>query len=226
MTSGRRDPTDDAGVVLEMAAGSEAALEALYDRHATAIFAAVYRLTSDRGTAEEVVQETFLTLWNRAETFDPTTGSLASWLHAIARNRAIDRLRAAGRRPSLVDLGAMAAPDEDSSGTLERLAVRGSVVAGSVPAADPEDVVAAAGRPRGAPGRRRGDAGRRTDGHPAGLPGRPVADRDRRAARLAARHRQDPDAPGPPPPARGPWAGNSARRTKTPSMPVPAGEDR
>ena len=145
MTSGRRDPTDDAGVVLEMAAGSEAALEALYDRHATAIFAAVYRLTSDRGTAEEVVQETFLTLWNRAETFDPTTGSLASWLHAIARNRAIDRLRAAGRRPSLVDLGAMAAPDEDSSGTLERLAVRGSVVAGSAPSADPEAVVAAAG---------------------------------------------------------------------------------
>jgi len=144
MTSGRRDPTDDAGVVLEMAAGSEAALETLYNRHATAIFAAVYRLTSDRGTAEEVVQETFLTLWNRAETFDPTTGSLASWLHAIARNRAIDRLRAAGRRPVLVDLGAMAAPDEDSSGTLERLASRGSVVAGSVPSADPEASVAAA----------------------------------------------------------------------------------
>ena len=48
------------------------------------------------------MQETFLALWNRAETFDPTAGSLAAWLHAIARNRAIDRLRAAGRRPSLV----------------------------------------------------------------------------------------------------------------------------
>ena len=99
-----RDPTDDAAVVREMAAGSEAALETLYDRYATAIFAAAYRLTSDRGTAEEVVQETFLALWNRAETFDPAAGSLAAWLHAIARNRAIDRLRAAGRRPSLVAL--------------------------------------------------------------------------------------------------------------------------
>jgi RNA polymerase sigma-70 factor (ECF subfamily) len=145
MTSGRRDPSDDAGVVLEMAAGSEAALETLYDRYAAAIFAAVYRLTSDRGTAEEVVQETFLTLWNRAETFDPTSGSLAAWLHAIARNRAIDRLRAAGRRPALVHLASMAAPDEDTSGTLERLASRGSVVAGSGPPADPEETVAAAG---------------------------------------------------------------------------------
>ena len=144
MTSGRWDSTDDAGVVLEMASGSEAALETLYDRHATAIFAAVYRLTSDRGTAEEVVQETFLTLWNRAETFDPATGSLASWLHAIARNRAIDRLRAIARRPALVDMTSIAAPDEDQSGALERLATRGSVVAGSVPATLPEEAVTAA----------------------------------------------------------------------------------
>ena len=125
MTNGRWDPTDDAGVVLEMAAGSEAALETLYDRHATAIFAAVYRMTSDRGTAEEVVQETFLTLWNRAETFDPMTGSLAAWLHAIARNRAIDRLRAIGRRPSTGRPGALSAPDEDPTQALERLAARG-----------------------------------------------------------------------------------------------------
>jgi RNA polymerase sigma-70 factor (ECF subfamily) len=144
MTNGRWDPTDDAGVVLEMAAGSEAALETLYDRHATAIFAAVYRMTSDRGTAEEVVQETFLTLWNRAETFDPQTGSLASWLHAIARNRAIDRLRAVGRRPSLVGLAALSAPDEDPMQALERLAARGSVIAGSTPADEPETAAAAA----------------------------------------------------------------------------------
>ena len=114
MTNGRAGSTDDAAVVLEMAAGSEAALETLYDRYATAIFAAAYRLTSDRGTAEEVVQETFLALWNRAETFDPTAGSLAAWLHAIARNRTIDRLRAAGRRPSLVALSSAAGPDEDA----------------------------------------------------------------------------------------------------------------
>src|SRR5436190_2655362 len=133
MTNGRWDPTDDAAVVLEMAAGSEAALETLYDRHATAIFAAVYRMTSDRGTAEEVVQETFLILWNRAETFDPGTGSLAAWLHAIARNRAIDRLRAAGRRPNLVDLSSAAGTDEDATQALERLASSGSVVAGARP---------------------------------------------------------------------------------------------
>ncbi len=97
-------PSADAALVREVAAGSHDALAALYDRHADGVFAAASRLTSDRGLAEEVVQETFLALWNRAETFDPSLGSLAAWLHTIARNRAVDRLRAAGRRPHLVPL--------------------------------------------------------------------------------------------------------------------------
>ena len=143
--NGREGATDDVAVVRRMAAGSEAALETLYDRYASAIFAAVYRLTSDRGTAEEVVQETFLALWNRAETFDPAAGSLAAWLHAIARNRTIDRLRAAGRRPSLVALSSAAAPDEDATQALERLVSDGSIVGGARPVAGPEQAFESAG---------------------------------------------------------------------------------
>ena len=143
--NGREGATDDVAVVRQMAAGSEAALETLYDRYASAIFAAVYRLTSDRGTAEEVVQETFLALWNRAETFDPAAGSLAAWLHAIARNRTIDRLRAAGRRPPLVALSAAAGPDEDATQALERLVSDGSIVGGARPAPGPEQAFESAG---------------------------------------------------------------------------------
>ena len=139
LMTGREGPTDDAEVVLRMAAGSEAALETIYDRYAAAIFAAAYRLTSDRGTAEEVVQETFLALWNRAETFDARLGSLAAWLHTIARNRAIDRLRAAGRRPSLVTLSSAAGSDEDPTQALERLVSGGHVIAGATTPASPED---------------------------------------------------------------------------------------
>jgi RNA polymerase sigma-70 factor (ECF subfamily) len=136
--NGREGATDDAEVVRRMASGSEAALETLYDRYAASIFAAAYRLTSDRGTAEEVVQETFLALWNRAETFDPAAGSLAAWLHAIARNRTIDRLRAAGRRPSTIPLSAAASSDEDATQALERLVADGSIVGGARPGPSPE----------------------------------------------------------------------------------------
>jgi RNA polymerase sigma-70 factor (ECF subfamily) len=127
-----------------MAAGSESALETLYDRYASPIFAAAYRLTSDRGIAEEVVQETFLALWNRAELFDSAAGSLAAWLHTIARNRAIDRLRAAGRRPTMVALSSAASADEDATQALERLVSGGLVVGGATTPPGPEEAAATA----------------------------------------------------------------------------------
>ena len=139
----------DVGLVREVAAGSHDALAELYDRHADAVFASAYRLTSDRGLAEEVVQETFLALWNRADTFDPSVGSLAAWLHTIARNRTVDRLRAAGRRPTLVPLSSAASsgsafggspePDADA---LERVLANGTLVAGAAQPRSPDMEVA------------------------------------------------------------------------------------
>lgn len=149
MASARQGPIDDTALVQYLVEGSEAALEALYDRHAATVFAMAYRLTSDRGIAEEVVQDTFLALWNRAESFDPALGSLAAWLHTIARNRCIDRLRAAGRRPNLVALGSTAGSDVDPAEALDRLVAVGSggvVVAGAGPLPGPEEAVAAAAR--------------------------------------------------------------------------------
>ena len=143
MTERASAAAEDATLVRELVAGSEAALGTLYERYGDAIFAAAYRLTSDRGVAEEVVQETFLTLWNRAELFDPNAGSLSAWLHTIGRNRAVDRLRAAGRRPQLVALGA-SARDESETQALERAMAGGTVMAGAVQPPGPEDAAAAA----------------------------------------------------------------------------------
>jgi RNA polymerase sigma-70 factor (ECF subfamily) len=138
MTGDRSGPGDDAALVRSVAAGSQDALAALYDRHADAIYAAASRLTSDRQIAEEVVQETFLALWNRAELFNPASGSLAAWLHTIARNRTVDRLRAQGRRPNLVPLSVAAGDDERDQATLDRIVRDGSVVGGAGPGPGPE----------------------------------------------------------------------------------------
>jgi RNA polymerase sigma-70 factor, ECF subfamily len=138
MVRDRSGPSDDAALVREVAAGSQDALATLYDRHVDAVFAAASRLTSDRQVAEEVVQETFLALWNRAESYDPSAGSLAAWLHTIARNRAVDRLRAAGRRPNLVPLSATTADDERDAAALDRIVSQGTVLGGSAPARQPD----------------------------------------------------------------------------------------
>ena len=129
---------DDVGLVRAVATGSQDALAALYDRHAGAVYAVASRLTNDRQLAEEVVQETFLAVWNRAELFDPASGSFAAWLHTIARNRTVDRLRAIGRRPRLVPVSAARPGDEAESVALERLAMFGTVLGGGHVEASPE----------------------------------------------------------------------------------------
>lgn len=138
MSGERPGSVDDAALVREVAAGSEAALAALYDRHAEAIFAAACRLTADRQVAEEVVQETFLALWNRAELYDRESGSLAAWLHTIARNRAVDRLRAAGRRPALVSFSSTGPDGEVDPGAVDRLVASGVVLGGAQLGPGPE----------------------------------------------------------------------------------------
>jgi RNA polymerase sigma-70 factor (ECF subfamily) len=138
MTEDRRGGPDDVALVRELVDGSFDALATLYDRHAAAVFAVATRLTSDRGVAEEVVQDTFLALWDRADAYDASAGTLGTWLHAIARNRTIDRLRAAGRRPRLVAPSGADDIDASPSAALDRAASSGVIVAGSVPVTGPE----------------------------------------------------------------------------------------
>jgi len=136
-------PGDDAALVRQVAAGSQSALGELYDRYVDAVFAAASRLTSDRQVAEEVVQETFLALWNRAELYDPALGSLSAWLHTIARNRTVDRLRAAGRRPNLIPLSSAAGEDEQDGAALDRLVAAGNVIGGAAVGLGPDGELAA-----------------------------------------------------------------------------------
>jgi RNA polymerase sigma-70 factor (ECF subfamily) len=136
------DP-DDAVLVRAVAAGSQDALAALYDRHIDGVHAVALRLTNDRQLAEEVVQETFLALWNRAELYDASVASLATWLRTIARNRTVDRLRAAGRRPALVPLPGHGDPGEGDGG-FERVGADAVVLGGAGTDAGPEAAAEAA----------------------------------------------------------------------------------
>ncbi|HKE24027.1 MAG TPA: sigma-70 family RNA polymerase sigma factor [Bryobacteraceae bacterium] len=74
------------------------ALAELYDRYGGIVFRLILRMVRDSGTAEDLVQETFLRVWNRAGGFDGERGAVGPWLLAVARNRAIDHLRARGGR--------------------------------------------------------------------------------------------------------------------------------
>src|SRR5215218_7035986 len=78
------------------------AFEVLFDRHGGAAFSLAYRIVGNRGAAEEVVQEAFISVWRSGARFDAARGSVRSWLLSVVRNRAIDFLRSrAGKAPEL-----------------------------------------------------------------------------------------------------------------------------
>ena len=128
---------DDARLAARIASGDEAAFVIAYDRHARFVFGSVVRFVGDRDVAAEVVQDAFMALWRRARQFDSASGSLLTWLLAIARHRAIDRLRAEGRRPGrdAVHLDAVIA---DGPGNGSRPDVPPELIAG--PSTDPGTV--------------------------------------------------------------------------------------
>ena len=87
------DPTD-LSLLQRIAARDTAALAELYDRHSRLLFGLILRIVRDRGEAEDLLQEAFVRVWTRAETYDAQAGGPLQWIVRVARNCAIDRLRA------------------------------------------------------------------------------------------------------------------------------------
>lgn len=86
------DPVD-LRLLQRIAARDTAALAELYDRHNRLIFGLILRIVRDRGEAEDILQETFVRVWDRAEIYDARIGGPLPWIVRVARNRALDRLR-------------------------------------------------------------------------------------------------------------------------------------
>lgn len=75
--------------------GDTGAFEVVFDRHANVAFSLAYRMCGRRSTAEDVVQEAFLSLWRGGARYDRERGSVRSWVLSVVHNRAIDVFRRA-----------------------------------------------------------------------------------------------------------------------------------
>lgn len=113
-----RDLLSDA--LARVSLGDRKAFEFLYRRTSAKLFGVCIRIFGERSEAEDALQDAFLTIWNRAAAFDRAKASPISWLVAVTRNRAIDRLRARERgKPVPVDEAfAIADPAPDAEAQL------------------------------------------------------------------------------------------------------------
>jgi len=88
----------DAQLVTAVARYSEVALAEVYRRHGGAVYGLARRVLNNASEAEDVTQEVFLRLWNQPDRFDPTRGSLRSFLLAQSHARAVDAVRSLNSR--------------------------------------------------------------------------------------------------------------------------------
>jgi RNA polymerase sigma-70 factor, ECF subfamily len=101
------------------------AFEVFYDRHGGAAYSLAHRIVGDRGLAEDVTQEAFLSIWRSKARFDPARGSVRSWALGIIRNRAIDALRRSARPVPKLDFDdEVALETEPASERTETEAIR------------------------------------------------------------------------------------------------------
>jgi RNA polymerase sigma-70 factor, ECF subfamily len=92
------DEASDAQLVTSIARYSEVALAEVYRRHGGAVYGLARRVLNNPTEAEDVTQEVFLRLWNQPDRYDPTRGSLRSFLLAQAHGRAVDAVRSSNSR--------------------------------------------------------------------------------------------------------------------------------
>ena len=87
-----RDLADE-DVMARFQDGDARAFEVIFDRHAAVAFSLAYRICGRRAIAEDIVQESFLSLWRSGARYDSTRGSVRSWILTTVHNRAIDSFR-------------------------------------------------------------------------------------------------------------------------------------
>lgn len=101
-------PGELAALLAQAAEGDTQAFQTFYSRTSAKLFGVILRILPDNQEAEDVLQEVYVTVWRKAASFDPARASPITWVATIARNRAIDRLRA---RPARAHVAVEAAHD-------------------------------------------------------------------------------------------------------------------
>jgi RNA polymerase sigma-70 factor, ECF subfamily len=94
---------EDEQLMLQVAEGNRVAFAALYDRFSTPLYSLALKMLANEAEAQDLLQEVFLSVWNKAVTFRSDKGSAFAWVVSQARNRAIDRIRSRRRRGELLE---------------------------------------------------------------------------------------------------------------------------
>src|ERR1051326_2264745 len=109
-----------AALLQQTATGNQRAFRELYDATSAHLFALLSRMLKRQDWAEEALQDCYLKVWQKSQTYEPRKGAPLTWLLTIARYRALDLLRM--RRPEVIESESASAEDEDAPSILDQAA--------------------------------------------------------------------------------------------------------
>ena len=134
------DNRSDDQIMVALAQSELRALDALYDRYARPAYSLAYRIVGERGAAEDVVQDSFLSAWRQAKSFKRERGSVRTWLMSIVHHRAIDRLRAVASGGVTIPIEDMPDAPAEAPGVWQQVwtSLRADAVRGALDVLPPE----------------------------------------------------------------------------------------
>lgn len=90
-------------LIIELQQGNEAAFSKLYDKYSPALYGIILKIVRDDEVAQDILQDCFVTIWKKAQSFNAEKGSFFTWMLNICRNRSIDVLRKNKRESDHLD---------------------------------------------------------------------------------------------------------------------------
>jgi RNA polymerase sigma factor (sigma-70 family) len=84
---------DDIVLIEQLQVRNEQALSQLYDKYSGAIYSVILKIIKDEGRAQNLLQDTFFTVWKKSEQYDASKGRFYTWIYRIARNKSLNELR-------------------------------------------------------------------------------------------------------------------------------------
>ncbi|WP_353779476.1 sigma-70 family RNA polymerase sigma factor [Winogradskyella sp. 3972H.M.0a.05] len=118
---------DDSNLISRIKAQDERALSLLYDKYAPAIYGVIKRMCKDDNAAENILQDTFMTIWEKIDSYNPEKGRFYTWAYRIAKNKVLNFLRKPNKLIQTDDLSVYASRTTEQT-TMEDFAqLKGSI---------------------------------------------------------------------------------------------------
>lgn len=118
---------EDKGLIKQLQNKDESALSVLYDNYSKALYGVILRMCKDENDAQNLLQDTFMTIWEKSNTYDFEKGRFYTWAYKIARNKTLNFLRKPNELIQIEDLSVYESRTENTINPQDFLKLKGTI---------------------------------------------------------------------------------------------------